>query len=80
MTYDIEYRGYRIRGNARTTYSIWKNDRLVGGGNYMRDAKVWVDMEIADEREREDRKLTELLVRAEDAVLDALDALPKVQP
>ena len=51
MTYDIDYRGYRIRGSARTCYGIWMGDRLVGDANYMRDAKVWVDMEIEDERE-----------------------------
>jgi hypothetical protein len=48
MTYDIEYRGYRISGSARTGYSISKDDRLVSGQNYMRDAKVWVDMEIKE--------------------------------
>ena len=48
MTYDVEYRGYRIRGSAATAYSIYKDDRLVGDANYMRDAKIWVDAEIQD--------------------------------
>jgi hypothetical protein len=50
-TYDIPYRGYRIRGSARTCYGIYKEDRLCGDANYMRDAKIRVDMEIEDKRE-----------------------------
>jgi hypothetical protein len=49
MTYDIEYRGYRIRGNAASGYSIYHRDgTLISGQNYMSDAKAWVDGEIKE--------------------------------